>query len=251
MLKRKSFKLILVGLALFMSTAVCSLESTGIFETGGDRRRATQFKKQDETATAQAATQTAQALITPTATPTITPTATPTPSPPPELIILPPPIFTWEGPPALPLNCATGDIVEDPAVHILGIEFYDPSTLDSNWDGWITRIEFGTPVNTTLANDYSFVVKAKIQVVGESIHDGRLIEGLAGKTRMGVCTNPDCEDILPGTEGLIYPDDQGYLWTLLPSGARQITYELFHVEEEGQPIICFNIAWFTFDLYLR
>lgn len=242
MFNRRLIRLIAAGLAVMMTTVVCITSSGEDAEEEEEKRG--DFVGEQLIIIQREATGTAAAALTQTAQALITPTITPTPSPTPIPFILPDPAFSYPGgPPNVTVTCINGDETTDPDITVVDMVFFDPTFLGPDQVGWAVQM-VGTPLNTTFPDEHAFSMKVLVQVVGESEQVGMTIEGHVDNAKKGVCTNPDCTDIIPGTEGRLYTDEQGKVWMLLPSGARQMTVALTH------GLNCFNIGWFTFDLYV-
>lgn len=187
-------------------------------------------------------TETAQASITPSSTPS--PTATSTPFPPTDTpdrrnytfdsLNLPPAVFSFTDPSGDTYFCTGGDPVTDPAVDILSVMVFDPQSLGSTLQGWLTRVELGAPAHVTFDVDWSGAVLGGFAPLGATEYSFTINEDHAGIAKTGVLSF-DLQTVLPSTANNTFIDDQGNVWFLMPSDTTYVYISSFHLPTHDLP----------------
>ena len=209
--------------------------------TDSDADTATPTNTGQPSATTAADTPTATATHTPTATSTYTPTptATHTPtatSPTDEPTESPEPITAvqeFDDPQSDPYYCDTDGPASDSAVDIVSAHVYDPADFGSAHVGWLIRLEFDAPVDTTFGTAWGFVVEAGFASENAGAYTVFVNEIEDGVIRKGQLDNT-YENILAGTEDSTYIDD-GYMWFEIAADVRYMWFEVIHRPEQNTP----------------
>lgn len=243
LLNRRSLSLLGFSATLVLSSMLCNTEvfpevlpiDQDIFDE--NERAVIADAATDD---ARRITETALASITPSVTPTSIPTDTPTPTP----------SQTPEPPATVPDDlhaifsatdeagdtylCDTGETVDDRAVDIIIVEVFDPSSVGSDHDGLLVRVEFGDPAIQTYTNDWSFSLNGAFASPGETVYTIIINEIHAGVISKGTL-NETGQNILSGTQDRTYIDEQGNIWFLIPGETTFIQIASFHTPTDDLP----------------
>jgi hypothetical protein len=237
MFDRRTLKLFAFLFSVVASSVVCAGEQ--------DIERLQDLEEDDATRVAE----TVQAIhLTETAVAGLPPAPTDTPIPPTETPTEPPPTLTPTA--TLDLSalaallhtdpagdtqlCSSGAGVEDPAVDILTVEFYEPAAVGSDWTGWLARIGLGAPANETYANDYSAAVRAAYASPGDQAYTFIINEIHDTTTKVGQY-DPTTGVVVTGTQTTSYIDDSGYVWFQLPPEVIVLQVASFHTPTANLP----------------
>lgn len=93
--------------------------------------------------------------------------------------------------------------MDDTAVEILSINFYDPVPLGSSYQGWFMRVELGAPADVTFGEDWSAALLTAHAAPGATaytltlyeIHDSHLRQGTLDDSGQSVIT-PNVDDYI-------------------------------------------------------
>ncbi|MCH7480710.1 MAG: hypothetical protein IIC79_04875 [Chloroflexi bacterium] len=152
----------------------------------------------------------------PSSTPTITPTATITPTP----TNTPNPVFNMDDPAGDTTLGQGGEAAADNVIDIRTVRVFFPGSQGYDRGGWLLQVQLGAPADPDFLDYFSGTIIVRVAIAGESKHLCYILTIKDGIITKGQLVDCDSNEIVPGTEPLVFADDQG-IWFFVPENATQ------------------------------
>ena len=118
-----------------------------------------------------------------------------------------------------------GQPVADDVIDIRTVRVFFPSSQGYDRGGWLLQVQLGAPADPDFLKYFSGTIIVRVAIAGESKHICYMLRIMDGIITKGQLVDCDSNEIVPGTEQLVFANGQG-LWFFVPEKATQFNITL-------------------------